>query len=51
MAARLRQAAAAVVAEKMASGGGGLSRGLGPPPRAAMMTLYNPNGLLHAALT
>lgn len=25
--------------------------GLGPPPGAAVMTPYNPNGLLHAALT
>lgn len=42
--------------EKMASGGGGgggggLRSGLGPPPGAAVMTPYNPNGLLHAALT
>lgn len=46
---------AAAVTEKMASGGGGggggLRSGLGPPPAAAVMTPYNPNGLLHAALT
>lgn len=29
----------------------GLRSGLGPPPGAAVMTPYNPNGLLHAALT
>jgi len=50
MAARLCEAATAAVGEEMASGGG-LRSGLGAPPGAAVMTPYNPNGLLHALLT
>lgn len=43
--------AAAAVTERMASSSGVLRSGLGPPPAAAVMTPYNPNGLLHATLT